>query len=230
MSLPKTGSNVCALSCKRSATMHLSSPASRRSTKDAVSWRTGWRPRRLGRGPMISFGRATLAPRARAVRLGATQLRSALVFIRLARRDRLGHELRGAWSPAGDCGLHLVLPLLVHTRNPARSACPKVAKDHPLRRPLALARSKRRSTLPQIRRRHTRGQRQPATHLRRSARLRVEPLRPAAFTRRRATASCPTEAMAPVTAQTVNRSPRDRLLPVARPKPRPAAGLPGSRR
>ncbi len=60
-SLPKTGSNVCALSCKRSATMHLSSPASRRSTKDAVSWRTGWRPRRLDRGPMISFGRATLS-------------------------------------------------------------------------------------------------------------------------------------------------------------------------
>ena len=41
--------------------MHLSSPASRRSTKDAVSWRTRWRPRRLGRGPMISSGRAPLS-------------------------------------------------------------------------------------------------------------------------------------------------------------------------
>src|SRR5690242_2226421 len=34
---------------------------SRRSTKDAVSWRAGWRPRRLGKGPMISSGRATLS-------------------------------------------------------------------------------------------------------------------------------------------------------------------------
>ena len=45
----------------------------------------------------------------------------------------------------------------------------KVAEDHPLRRPLALARNKRRPALPQIRRRHARGRRQPATHLRRSA-------------------------------------------------------------
>ena len=68
------------------------------------------------------------------------------------------------------------------------------------------------------------GRRQPATHLRRSARLRVEPLRPAALTRRRATASCATEAMAPATAQRMNRSPRDRLLPVARPRPRLTGG------
>ncbi len=93
--------------------------------------------------------------------------------------------------------------------NPARSAGTKVAEDHPLRGPLALARNKRRSALPQIRRRHGHGRRQPATHLRRSARLRVEPLRPAAFTRRRATASCETAAMAPVTGPTMNRSPRN---------------------
>jgi hypothetical protein len=85
-------------------------------------WRTGWRPQRLDRPPMISFGGQHRAPRARAARLGATQLRSTLVFIRLARLDRLGHELRGAWSAAGGCVLHLVLPLLAHTRNPARSA------------------------------------------------------------------------------------------------------------
>ena len=95
--------------------------------------------------------------------------------IRLARLDRLDHELRGARSAAGDCVLHLVLPLLVHTRNPARCARTSVADDHPLRRPLALAHSKRRSTLPAIRRRHALGRRQPATHLRRSARLRVGP-------------------------------------------------------
>jgi hypothetical protein len=118
--------------------------------------------------------------------------------------------------------LHLVLPLLAHTRNPARPAGTKVAEDHPLRGPLALARSKRRSPAPQIRCRHALGQRQPAAHLRRSARLRVDPLRPAAFTRRRATARCATEAMAPATAQRVNRPPRHRLLPMAGPRPRPA--------
>ena len=56
---PKTGSNACALSCERSATTRPSSPASRRSTRDAVSWRTGRRPRRLDGRPTISSGRAT---------------------------------------------------------------------------------------------------------------------------------------------------------------------------
>ena len=56
---PKTGSNVYALSWERSPTMRPSSPASRRSTKDAVSWRTRRRPRRLDGRPMISSGRAT---------------------------------------------------------------------------------------------------------------------------------------------------------------------------
>jgi hypothetical protein len=78
--------------------------------------------------------------------------------------------------------------------------------------------------LPQIRCRHGLGRRPPATHLRRGARLRVEPLRPAALTRKRATASSATQAMAPATAQRMNRSPGDRLLPVARPRPRPTGG------
>jgi hypothetical protein len=52
----------------------------------------------------------------------------------------------------------------------------------------------------------------------------ADTLRPTAFTRRRATASCAPEAMAPATAQPVNRSPGDRLLPVARPRLRPAGG------
>src|SRR6185312_6084097 len=52
----------------------------------------------------------------------------------------------------------------------------------------------------------------------------VVPLRPAAITRKRATVSCATQAMAPATAQRMNRSPGERLLPVARPRPRPAAG------
>jgi len=128
------------------------------------------------------------------------------VRIRQARLDRLGHELRGAWSAAGGCVLHLVLPLLAHTRNPARSAGTNVAEDHPLRRPLALARDKRRSSVPAIRCRHALGQRQPAAHPRRSARLRVDPLRPTRFTRRQASASRATEAMAPATARKVNGS------------------------
>jgi hypothetical protein len=106
--------------------------------------------------------------------------------------------------------LHLVLPLLAHTRNPARSPCTNVAEDHPLRRPLALARDKRRSPVSEIRCRYALGQRQLAAHPRRSARLRVDALRPTTFTRRRASASCATEAMAPAAARRVNR-------PVRRP-------------
>ena len=41
------------------ATTPPSSPASRRSTEDAVSWRTGRRPRRLDGRPRTSSGRAT---------------------------------------------------------------------------------------------------------------------------------------------------------------------------
>ena len=58
------------------------------------------------------------APRARAARTGATQLRSPLVRVRQARLDRLGHDLRGARSAAGGRLLHLVLPLLAHPRVP----------------------------------------------------------------------------------------------------------------
>src|SRR5262245_1937765 len=131
--------------------MHASLPASRRSTRDAVSWRTGWRPKRLGRGPMISFGGQRRAPPARAARLGATELRSPLVRVRQARLDRLGHELRGAWSAAGSCVLHLVLPLLAHARSPARSACASVAEDHSRRPPPALVRKPPRSPPPSLR-------------------------------------------------------------------------------
>jgi hypothetical protein len=102
--------------------------------------------------------------------------------------------------------LHLVLPLLAHTRNPAGAACANVAEDHPLRRPLALARDKRRSPVPEIRCQPALGQRQPAAHRRRSARLRVDPLRPTTYTRRRAPASCTTETMAPAPARKVNGS------------------------
>ena len=59
---------------------------------------------------------------------------------------------------------------LAHTRDPARRAGASVAEDHPLRRPLAVARDERRSPLPEVRCRHALGRRQPATHRRRSAR------------------------------------------------------------
>ena len=51
-----------------------------------------------GRGSHLGGQRP--APRARAARLGATQLRSPLVRVRQALLDRLGHELRGAWRAA----------------------------------------------------------------------------------------------------------------------------------
>jgi hypothetical protein len=88
------------------------------------------------------------APPARAARLGATLLRSPLVHVCPARLDRRGHQFRGARSAAGGGVLHLVLPLLAHPGRPARRAGPGVAEDHPLRRPLALARGQRRSPFP----------------------------------------------------------------------------------
>ena len=94
-------------------------------------------------------------------------------------------EVRGVRQEIADFTSFYLYSL---TRGVPRSACPGVAEDHPLRRPLALARDKGRPAVPEIRRRHALGRRQPATHLRRCARLCVEPLRPAAFTRGRATA------------------------------------------
>ena len=64
--------------------------------------------------------------------------------------------------------------------DPVRPACASVAEDHPLRRPLALAGHERHPPLPEIRCRHVLDRRQHATHPRRSARLRVDPLRAAA--------------------------------------------------
>ena len=113
-------------------------------------------------------------PRARAARPGATELRSPLLRLRQAHLDRLSDDLRGAWNSAGRCVLHLILPLFAASSGPARSA--SVAEDHPLRRPLALGRDERRSTLPTIRCRHALDRRQPATHPRRSARLRDDTL------------------------------------------------------
>jgi hypothetical protein len=72
--------------------------------------------------------------------------------------------------------------VLSHRRDPAGAACAGVAEDHPLRRSLALDRDVHRSALPAIRRPHALGRRQSVPHLRRSARLRVEPLCPGAFT------------------------------------------------
>ena len=54
-----------------------------------------------GRGSHLGGQRP--APRARAARLGATQPRSPLVRVRQALLDRLGPDLRGAWSAAGGC-------------------------------------------------------------------------------------------------------------------------------
>ena len=70
-----------------------------------------------GRGSHLGGQRP--APRARAARLGATQPRSPLVRVRQALLHRLGPDLRGARSAAGGFVLHLVLPLLAHTRDPA---------------------------------------------------------------------------------------------------------------
>ena len=65
-------------------------------------------------------------------------------------------------------------------RDAAGAARAGVAEDHPLRRPLALDRDEHRPPLPEIRRRRAPGRRRPAPHLRRGARLRIEPLRPPA--------------------------------------------------
>ena len=58
------------------------------------------------------------APRARAARLGATQLRSPLVRVRQARLDRLGHELRGARRAAGGAAYFTSFYLYSLTEDP----------------------------------------------------------------------------------------------------------------
>ena len=73
-------------------------------------------------------------------------------------------------------------PRLAHTRDPAGCGCAHVAEDHLLRQPLALARCEHHSPLPEIRCRRAPCRHQSARHLRRSALLRVEPLRPTAVT------------------------------------------------
>ena len=176
-SLPTTESSISARSCKRTRTLHPSSPASRRSTKVAVPWNPGgrtWKPPDRRRAHL---GGQRPAPRARAARLGATQFRSPLVRIRPARLDGFRNQLRGDRSaPSGDV-LHVVLPLLPHARCPTCRARADVAEDHSLRRPVALARRERRSLLPELRFRHAPGRREPATSSRRSAQGRVDALR-----------------------------------------------------
>ena len=73
-------------------------------------------------GRQSHLGRQHPTPRARAAHLGATQLRQPLVRVRQARLDRLGHQLRGAWTAAGGHVFHLLLPLLGHPRR-SRTAC-----------------------------------------------------------------------------------------------------------
>ena len=87
----------------------------------------------------------------------------------------LSFEVRGLHDEVSL--LHLVLLLRAHTRDPADGARAGVAEDHPLRRPLALDRDVHRSALPAIRHPRAPGRREPVPRLRRSARLRVEPLR-----------------------------------------------------
>ena len=73
--------------------MRPSSPASRRSTGDAGSWRTeaaSAGARKIGRRSHLEGQRPT--PRARAARAGATELRSPLLRLRQAHLDRLGHR------------------------------------------------------------------------------------------------------------------------------------------
>ena len=105
-----------------------------------------------GRGSDLGGQRP--APRARAARPGATQLRSPLVRVRPARLDRLGHELRGAGSAARGCVLHLVLPLSLTRGIPHGLRAQSVAEDHSFRGPLAVAPDERRPPLPEIRCRH----------------------------------------------------------------------------
>ncbi len=84
--------------------------------------------------------------------------------------------------------LHLVLRLLARRTDSARLSCEGVAEDHRLRRPLELDRHERRPPVPEARRSPALDRRQPATHLRRGARLLVDALRRAPFTADR---SCP---------------------------------------
>ena len=109
-------------SCGRSTTTRPSSPGSRRSTEDAARWRTGPRPRRPDSRPNSSSGRGTSCSSSTSSAPWCNPTSIASRRVRPARLDGLGDELRGARRAAGGGVLHLVLRLLAHTRDPARTA------------------------------------------------------------------------------------------------------------
>ena len=180
------GSYGCVDCWRRSRLTPRSSPASRRSTEDAVSWRTDRRPRRR-------LDRRVSAPSGRATSSSSSTERRALVQPHL---DRLSCTLARIISmgsalsfevprpSAGALLLLLLLRLRVRAGDPANPAGPRLAEDHPLRRPLEVDRDLHRPALPEARGRRNRGRRQPAPHPRRSSHpVRVEALRPAASSR-----------------------------------------------
>ena len=166
---PTTGSNISRRCWQRSATMPPSFPGSRRSTRGAVCWRTGRRPRRIDGQRKNSFGRATSSSSNTSSAPWCNHTSIASRAHSPAPLDGLGHELRSAGSATGGFVLHLVLPFLVQTRHAASSACERVAEDDHVRRPLALDRDECRSALPALRCRRAAARYQSAPHLRRSA-------------------------------------------------------------
>ena len=96
-------------------------PASRRSTKDVVSWRTRPRPQQARRAAddLIWQGNVQLLEHEQRA-LVQPHFDRLSCCVRPIRLDRLGNELRRARRAERGCVLHLVLRLLDHTRNPAR--------------------------------------------------------------------------------------------------------------
>ena len=170
-SRPTTGSNVCAPSSRQSPTTRPSSPASRRSTKAAASWRTRRRRRRPGGRPRISSGRATSSSSSTSSAPWCNRTSIACP----AGSPGSSRSARPRASRCAEYGTRLAYftSFYLHslTRGvPHASESAVVAQDHPLRRPLALARDQRRTPLPEPRCRHPPDRRQPAADRRRSTR------------------------------------------------------------
>ncbi len=143
------------VSCGRSRHYAASSPASRRSTGDAVSSRTATRPRRLDGRPTISSGQGNvqLLEHEQRALVQPNFDRLSCAFARLfSIGSALSFEVRGVRHEL--VVLHVVLPLLAQARDPAGSARAGLAEDHPIRRPLALDRDEHRPPLPEVRCRH----------------------------------------------------------------------------
>ena len=163
------------------ATTRPSSPASRRSTTDAASWRTRRRPREARRAAddLIWEGNVQLLEHEQRALVQPNFDRLSCAFARLVSiGSATSFEVRGVRQEVAYFTSFYLYSLTRGIPHALRAR--RVAEDHPLRRPLALARDERRSPLPEVRCRHAPDRRQPATHPRRSARLRVDPLRPAA--------------------------------------------------